>query len=190
MGGVLTAAALLGTGAGTVGAAQAVPAAGPAAAQVVGVDAVVEVGPLGAAVSAVVLEYDRRINLRGVDLPTDVFDVDVTANGQDLDRTVTDAYVSETAVPGSETRNGRYVVVELSTTEPGASALSYDGTVNVRLDLNGAYLVEVAEDVTDNRGRVVLAATDDAIANDDLLRPVVDDFQVRSATGGSGTTLR
>ena len=189
--GVLTAAALVGGTVGTVGPAQAAPPRyGPPAPDVVGVDAVVEVDPLGAAVTAVVLEYDRRLNLRGSDLPVDAFDVSVTLAGATTARTVTDVYVSDTTTPGTERSNGRYVVVELSTTEPGASALRYDGTVNNRLDLDGAYLVEVEDDVTDRRGRVLVPATGDAIANDDVLRPVVDDFRVRSSTGTSGVALR
>lgn len=185
---VLTATALVGAGLGTVGPAQAA-APGTTGPQVIGVDAIVEVLPEGPVVTAVVLEYDRRINLRGAELQAGSFDVTVSREGAVSDRTETDAYVSTSSLPGREARNGTYVVVELAATDPGAGVLTYSGGVNRRIDLEGAYLVEVA-DVTDNRGRVVLPATGDAIANDDVVRRVVDDFLVRSATGTSGTTLR
>lgn len=185
---VLTATALVGAGLGTVGPAQAA-APGTTGPQVIGVDAIVEVLPEGPVVTAVVLEYDRRINLRGAELQAGSFDVTVSREGAVSDRTETDAYVSTSSLPGREARNGTYVVVALAATDPGAGVLTYSGGVNRRIDLEGAYLVEVA-DVTDNRGRVVLPATGDAIANDDVVRRVVDDFLVRSATGTSGTTLR
>ncbi|WP_380166945.1 hypothetical protein [Jannaschia sp. R86511] len=189
---VLTATTTAGVMAGVMvaatGSAQA--AAGPPVPRVVGVDAVVEVLPEGPVVNAVVLEYDRRVNLRGADLDPASFDVRVSLNGTVAERTETHAYVSRSGEPGDEARNGTFVVVELAATDPGPGVLTYSGGVNRRNDLEGAYLVDVVDDVTDNRGRVVLPATGDPVANDDVVRLVVDDFQVRSTTGTSGTTLR
>lgn len=184
---VVTATTMVGLTAGASGAAQA--AAGPPLPEVVGVDAVVEVLPEGPAVTAVVLEYDRRVNLRGGELDPGAFDVSVTLNGTSSERTVTDVYLSTSSLPGEESRTGTYVVVELAATDPGAAVLVYSGGVNRRIDLEGAYLVDI-DDVTDTRGRVLLPGTGDAIANDEVVRRVVDDFQVRSTTGTSGTTLR
>ncbi len=185
---VLTAAAMVGVGLGATGPAQAAPAAaGP---QIIGVDAVVEVLPEGPVVNAVVIEYDRRVNLRGAELDASSFDVRISRDGTVTERTETDAYVSSSSEPGAETRNGTYVVVELAATDRGAGVLTYSGGVNRRIDLEGAYLVDVVSDVTDNRGRVVLPATGDAVANDEVVRLVVDDFSIRSTTGTSGTTLR
>ncbi|MFC3688561.1 PHB depolymerase family esterase [Aquipuribacter hungaricus] len=187
---VLTATALVGLTAGSTGAAQAAPAGTTSAPEIVGVDAVVEVDELGAAVSALVVEYDSRLRVRAADLPTEAFEVSVTVDGLPVERTVVDVYLSHSPEPGEERRVGQYLVVELATAEPGAAALAYNGTVNERLDLDGAYLLEIDEDVVDARGRVQVPATGDAVANDDVVRLVVDDFQVRSTTGTSGSTLR
>lgn len=163
-------------------------ARGPAA--VVEVDVVAPVGPLGAAVTAVALELDRTVSAPYTDLDEAAFAVSATLEDVTAPRTVTRAYLSETAEPGTPRARGRFVVVEVSPDDPNAGVLRYDGTLNHRLPLESAYLVQVLDDVVDRRGRVLLGATGDALAADDVVLPVVDDFAFRATTGSSGVTLR
>ncbi|UZN04337.1 prolyl oligopeptidase family serine peptidase [Cellulomonas sp. S1-8] len=179
------------------GAALAVGVMGPASPatargvpQVVGVDVVVQVGPLGAAVTAVALEYDRSISARPGTLDETAFVVEVTLDDVTSARTVTDAYVSGSAEPGAPRRSGRFLVVALDPADANASVLAYDGELNHRIDLDGAYTVDLRDDLVDRSGRVVVPATVDALANDDVVTPVVDDFVQRSTTASSGVRLR
>lgn len=185
------AAALLLVGVVTVPAtAERVPVPARGTPSVVGVDVVAQVGPLGAAVTAVAIELDRTVSAPYTDLDEAAFEVLATLDDVTAPRTVTEAYLSEDAEPGEESRRGRFVVVELAADDPNAGVLWYDGTLNHRHQLEGAYLVQVLTDVVDRRGRVLLAATGDALANDDVVIPVVDDFAIRASTGSSGVLLR
>lgn len=174
----------------TSGVAQATPQHSRSGASVVGVDVVAEVGPLGAAVTAVAIELDRTVSAPYTDLDEAAFSVLATLDDVTAPRTVTEVYLSDTAQPGDARSRGRYVVVELATDDANASVLWYDGTVNHRFALENAYLVQLTEDVVDRRGRVLLRATGDALASDDVVIPVVDDFALRASTGSSGVLLR
>lgn len=166
------------------------PQHGRGAASVVGVDVVAQVGPLGAAVTAVAIELDRVVSAPYTDLDEAAFAVRATLDDVTAPRTVTDVYLSDSAEPGRARPRGRVLVVELAAQDANAAVLRYDGTLNHRVALEGAYLVEVLDDVVDRRGRVLLAATGDALANDDVVIPVVDDFAVRARAGSSGVLLR
>lgn len=166
------------------------PQRGRGAASVVGVDVVAEVGPLGASVTAVAIELDRVVSAPYTDLDEAVVAVHATLDDVTAPRTVTDVYLSDSAEPGQAGQHGRVVVVELAADDPNAGVLWYDGTLNHRHALEGAYLVEVLDDVVDRRGRVLVRETGDALANDGVVIPVVDDFAQRATTGSSGVLLR
>src|SRR3954447_10100089 len=89
-----------------VGVGRSAALAAPPAPQIVGVDAIVEVNPLGYAVSAVAIELSEKIHVRDADLDERAFAVTATLAGRTGARTVSDAYVSDSAERGDPERSG------------------------------------------------------------------------------------
>lgn len=174
-----------------LGAQQASAAPSLRVPTVVGVDAVVEVEPLGSMVTAVVLEYDQVVHGHRTPLDDSAFGVTATLDGQSAARTVSDAYVSDSPTGDTRARDGegRYVVVELDDDDANASATFWDGTLTQPYDLEDAYDVQVREDLRSRSGRLVVPATDGAVDVDEVLQPVVDSFAHETFTGTSGVTL-
>jgi predicted peptidase len=173
-----------------------VPAA-PALAQagqnnVVRADVITDVDPLGWRVGAVAIEYRNAINVGAATIPTTAFTVEATANNTTAPRTVTAVYTNN--APELDTRGpkgapGRYLIIELSATDPNGGALVYAMGRNEPIPLTNAYAVRQTADVVDDRGRVRLRATPFAITNQGSINPIVDEFASHVYTDTAGTKL-
>ncbi|WP_210570488.1 prolyl oligopeptidase family serine peptidase [Streptomyces sp. GESEQ-4] len=125
-------------------------------------------------VTAVVIQYSHRIDLRGGVIPPSAFQVKATVGGQTAARTVTRVY---------STGDDR-LIIELDPNDSNARAAGTDP-----LPLDRAYSVRQVEDVRSPGGELVLKAGPFASRNDGVINPVVDDFAAGSFTDSAGFEL-
>ncbi|MGW0763400.1 phospholipase [Streptomyces sp. NPDC002814] len=125
-------------------------------------------------VTAVVIQYSHRIDLRGGVIPPSAFQVKVTVGGQTAARTVTRVY----------SNGDDRLIIELDPNDSNARAAGTDPLL-----LDRAYSVRQVEDVRTPGGELVLKAGPFAIRNDGVINPVVDDFAAGSFTDSAGFEL-
>ncbi|WP_328499944.1 prolyl oligopeptidase family serine peptidase [Streptomyces sp. NBC_00457] len=125
-------------------------------------------------VTAVVIQYSHRIDLRGGVIPPSAFQVKATVGGQTAARTVTRVY----------SNGDDRLIIELDPNDSNARAAGTDP-----LPLDRAYAVRQVEDVRTPGGELVLKAGPFAIRNDGVINPVVDDFAAGSFTDSAGFEL-
>lgn len=138
-------------------------------------------------VTAVVLQYAHRIDLRGGAIPPSAFEVKATVGGQTAARTVTRVYSGTTAAVDHRSHPGRpgdRLIIELDPDDSNARAAGTDP-----FPLDRAYSVRQVADVHGPDGEPVLKAGPFASRNDDVITPVVDDFSAGSFTDSTGFEL-
>lgn len=155
---------------------------------VLGTDLVTRVTPRNNwLVTAVVLQYAHRIDLRGAAIPPSAFEVRATVGGQTAARTVTRVYSATTAEVDQRSRPGRpgdRLIIELDPNDSNARAAGTDP-----FPLDRAYSVRQVADVHGPDGEPVLKAGPFASRNDGVITPVVDDFSAGSFTDSAGFEL-
>jgi predicted peptidase len=146
--------------------------------------------PTGFRVSAVAVEYSGELDLGTSSIPASAFTVMATlepaANVPAGPRTIVRAYTNDTARRASAARPGRFVILELSTTEAN-SAASYYRPNSILLNLPGSYSARQVEPIRTRRGTVGPSPT--AIEGSSVVRPVVDDFSAHTYTDPNGVSL-
>ena len=138
-------------------------------------------------VTAVAVQYARRIDLSGVAVPPSAFEVKATVGGRTTARTVTRVYSNTAAEVDDRSRPGRpgnRLIIELDPKDTNARAAGTDP-----LPLDRAYSVRQVADVRTPDGERVLQAGPFAMRNDDVITPVVDDFTAGSFTDSAGFEL-
>jgi predicted peptidase len=125
-------------------------------------------------VTAVVIQYSHRIDLRGGVIPPSAFQVKATVGGQTAARTATRVH----------SNGDDRLIIELDPNDSNARAAGTDP-----LPLDRAYSVRQVEDVRTPGGELVLKAGPFASRNDGVINPVVDDFAAGSFTDSAGFEL-
>lgn len=158
----------------------------------VDVEVVTEVLPTAYAATAVVVEYDRPITVSDA---TPASSFEVTATLQKADgvstgkRTVTRVYSNDEPARQAHAQRGRFLVVELATTDPNAAVSYWDSDGITRLSpLAGAFTLTQTAPVTAGAG-VSLPVPEKPMANTGHLTPVIDEFSAERFTSTGGTTL-
>ncbi|GGY18413.1 phospholipase [Streptomyces djakartensis] len=138
-------------------------------------------------VTAVALQYARRIDLRGGAVPPSAFAVKATVGGRTAARTVTRVYSGTAAEVDGRSHPGRpgnRLIIELDPNDSNARAAGTDP-----LPLDRAYSVTQVADVHTPDGEPVLRAGPFAVRNDGVITPVADDFTAGSFTDSTGFEL-
>ena len=138
------------------------------------VTAITQVFGEGQKFVAVAVEYDRDIN--GAMLSTASFSVD--------QRTVTKVYSNTDAALAKQSKNGRYVIVELSRDDPDAALYILNRREIIRKKAQASVTQKGSVFTT---GRQTYAASASSVATSRVVNLVVDDFkqlEYRDATTG------
>jgi predicted peptidase len=124
---------------------------------------ITEVFADGQKVSAVVLEYDKDIN--NSKLTKSTFSVD--------GRTIIKVYANNAAAKATQGINGKYVIIELSPSDKGASTFVQEGRTSTRLEIRIS-VKQIGDIIT--AGGKKYSPDAQAIVNDKQINLVVDDF--------------
>lgn len=147
----------------------------------------VEVEPVGAEVTTVVVEYDRKLDLHDVQ-PED-FQVlaTLTDDGSSSTgaRTVTNVYSSSDAEPGAQPGKGRYLVIELDPADATARYVYASGTRAYELD--GAYRITQVGAIEGKKN--FTPAVGATVVNSSTRVLVVEDFVAGTFAASNGTSL-
>ena len=101
-------------------------------------------------------------------------------------RTVTKTYTNDAPARSSQSKPGKYVILELSPTDPNGAANYYRPNA-ILLSLQNAYTVRQVEPVKARNGTIAASAA--AVTNNRVVRPVVDDFSAHVYADPNGVSL-
>ena len=170
------------TGSGTK-AQQAAPV-------IVGATVVAESLPVGYRVSAVAVEYSSRLDFGSATIPTSAFSVIATPDPVSKipagPRTITKAYSSDRPARSDRPTPGKYVILELSSTDANGAG-SYYRPNSILLKLEDAYSVGQVEPIK-ARNTVIAASTADVL-NNAVVRPIIEDFAAHVYTDPNGVSF-
>lgn len=181
---------------GTGTAAIAEVATEAEAPNIVGATALAEVDPLGLKVTAIAIEYDQSFVAAELDqeAAAQAFAVEttlcMTANDctfENESRTITGGYTASSASVANVAADGNFLVLELSTQDPAASAALFDGTFNAYFDLTESLTFRQLQGLT--LGEVTLPAHDSSVVTSASKKMLIDDYEALSLEAKSGVTL-
>lgn len=160
---------------------------GPA---IVGVTVVAESLPVGFRVSAVAVEYSGRLDVGSATIPASAFSVVATldpatkmATGP---RTITKAYTSDVPARSNRPTPGKYVILELSSTDPNGAA-NYYAPNSTLINLERAYSVRQIEPI--RASDATIAPSPAAITNSAVVRPIIEDFTAHTYNDPNGVSF-
>jgi predicted peptidase len=146
--------------------------------------------PVGFRVSAVAVEYSDRLDLGSGTIPTSAFSVIAAPEPESKiatgPRTITKAYTNDRPTRSNGSRRGKYVILELSSTDSNGAG-NYYRPNSILLRLQNAYSVRQVEPVKTRNA--MLAASAGAITNNNVVRPIVDDFSAHIYTDPNGVSF-
>lgn len=146
--------------------------------------------PVGFRVSAVAVEYSDRLDLGSAAIPILTFSVVATPEPESKiapgARTVVKAYTNDAPTRSSESKPGKYVILELSSTDPNGAG-SYYRPNSILLNLQNAYSVRQVEPIKARNATIPASTT--AITNNAVVRPIVEDFSAHVYTDPNGVSL-
>ena len=140
------------------------PAVGHAANHIKSLTVITEVFGDGQNISAAAIEYDKNID--NGKLSSAVFTV--------MGRTITKVYTSDAPTKSVQGVNGRFVVLELSVADPGASVISQRGRTATDTDVKVS--VTQAGDVLTTDGEKYESSSE-TMTSTNVVNLVVDDFK-------------
>jgi predicted peptidase len=146
--------------------------------------------PVGFRVSAIAVEYSDRLDLGSVTIPTSSFSVIATLEPESKiasgPRTITKAYTNDKPARATRSTPGKFVILELSSTDPNGAG-NYYRPNSILLNLQNSYSVrQIAPLKTRN---ATIAVSSDAVSNSGVVRPIVDDFSAHTYTDPNGVSF-
>ena len=175
---------------GVVATAQFAQAQRGAAPTVVSTTVIAESLPVGFRVTAVAVEYSDRLDLGDAPISPLAFSVVASPEPESKitpgARTVVKAYTNDAPARASQAKPGKYIILELSATDPNGAA-SYYRPNSILLNLQNAYSVRQAEPITSRT--VTIPARETAITNTAVVRPIIEDFSAHVYTDANGVSL-
>jgi predicted peptidase len=157
---------------------------------IVSVTAIAESLPVGFRVSAVAVEYSERLDFGSAVIPTLAFSVLATLEPESKiapgARTITKAYTNDAPVRSSSAKPGKYVILELSSTDPNGAA-NYYRPNSILLKLENAYSIRQVEPLKTRNATIAASAT--TITNNAVVRPIVEDFAAHTYTDPNGVSF-
>jgi predicted peptidase len=146
--------------------------------------------PVGFRVSAVAVEYSNQLDLGSAAIPPLTFSVVATLEPEAKiapgARTVTRAYTNDAPARSSQSKPGKYVILELSSTDPNGVG-NYYRPNSILLNLQNAYSVRQVDPIKTRNTTIPASAT--AITNSNVVRPIVEDFSAHVYTDPNGVSL-
>ncbi|MFA9457696.1 alpha/beta hydrolase-fold protein [Halalkalibacter sp. AB-rgal2] len=134
---------------------------------------ITKVLPLGEVAYAIAIDFEEEVHSSTISEAS--FEVEVMKDEEMESRTISSVYTNEQAEISQMSRPGRFVIIELDTSDPNASMLTFQHEAFLHTRKELAYTVTQKEDITVSSGTIFVASTE-RVEPLDVKTPIVDQF--------------
>jgi predicted peptidase len=158
--------------------------------EIVSATVIAESLPVGFRVTAVAVEYSERLDLGSAAIPNSAFSVIATLEPESKiasgPRTITKAYTSDKPARANRSAPGKFVILELTSTDPNGAG-NYYRPNSILLNLQNSYSIRQIEPLRARNSTI--AASTAAVSNNAVVRPIVDDFSAHTYSDPNGVSF-